>query len=97
MSWLNELFGLPRLLFGSEHQGGWWHESLLETAIISRCGYPCRAGDATTGHPTPLSRGVSAPVRLVPEAPPGQRVGAGGGISPAQIRLAHVPRNLPGL
>ena len=34
LSWLNELLGLPRLLFGSEHQGGWWHESLLETTII---------------------------------------------------------------
>src|SRR2546422_932310 len=34
LSWLNELLGLPRLLLGSEHQGGWWHESLLETTII---------------------------------------------------------------
>ena len=34
LSWFNEMFGLPRLIFGSEHQGGWWHESLLETSII---------------------------------------------------------------
>jgi hypothetical protein len=33
LSWTNELLGLPSLIFGSDHLGG-WHESLLETAII---------------------------------------------------------------
>jgi len=33
LSWLNELLGVPRLIFGSDHLGG-WHESLLETIII---------------------------------------------------------------
>jgi len=33
LSWINELLGLPGLLFGTEHLGG-WHESVLETAII---------------------------------------------------------------
>jgi hypothetical protein len=33
LSWLNELLGVPSLIFGSDHLGG-WHESLLETIII---------------------------------------------------------------
>lgn len=33
LSWINELLGLPSLIFGSDHLGG-WHESLLETIII---------------------------------------------------------------
>ena len=33
LSWMNELLGVPSLIFGSDHLGG-WHESLLETAII---------------------------------------------------------------
>ena len=33
LSWIDELLGLPRLIFGTDHLGG-WHESLLETAII---------------------------------------------------------------
>ncbi len=33
LSWINELLGLPSLIFGTDHLGG-WHESLLETAII---------------------------------------------------------------
>src|SRR5437660_12470387 len=33
LSWINELLGLPSLIFGTDHLGG-WHESLLETSII---------------------------------------------------------------
>jgi len=33
LSWVNELLGLPSLIFGTDHLGG-WHESLLETVII---------------------------------------------------------------
>ena len=33
LSWINELLGLPSLIFGTDHLGG-WHESLLETVII---------------------------------------------------------------
>ena len=33
LSWINELLGLPILLFGSGHVRG-WHESLVETAIV---------------------------------------------------------------
>ena len=29
LSWINELLGLPSLIFGTDHLGG-WHESLLE-------------------------------------------------------------------
>jgi hypothetical protein len=33
LSWMNELLGLPGLIFGRHHPGG-WHESLLETTIV---------------------------------------------------------------
>jgi len=33
LSWINKLLGLPSLIFGTDHLGG-WHESLSETAII---------------------------------------------------------------
>ena len=33
LSWMNELLGVPSLIFGSDHLGG-WHESVVETAII---------------------------------------------------------------
>src|SRR5438477_12704537 len=33
LSWINELLGLPSLIIGTDHLGG-WHESLLETSII---------------------------------------------------------------
>ena len=33
LSWINELLGLPGLIFATDHPGG-WHESVLETAII---------------------------------------------------------------
>ena len=29
LSWINELLGVPSLIFGSDHLGG-WHESLLK-------------------------------------------------------------------
>ena len=32
LSWLNELFGLPQLFFGSASQIN-WHEALMETAV----------------------------------------------------------------
>jgi hypothetical protein len=33
LSWINELLGLPELIFATDHPGG-WQESVLETAII---------------------------------------------------------------
>ena len=42
LSWINELLGLPRLIFGSSHVGG-WHESLLETAIVLLVAMPVAA------------------------------------------------------
>ena len=39
LSWINELLGVPSLIFGSDHLGG-WHESLLETAVILAVAIP---------------------------------------------------------
>ncbi|SRR5713101_9527939 len=71
LSWMNELLGVPSLIFGSDHLGG-WHESLVETAIILLVANPGGGTDATASHPTALSRRIPASLRLVPKAPHGQ-------------------------
>ncbi len=39
LSWANELYGLPSLIFGGGHRVN-WPESLLETAIIALVAFP---------------------------------------------------------
>src|SRR5258706_2715583 len=39
LSWANELFGLPSLIFGTGHRVN-WPESVLETAIITLVAIP---------------------------------------------------------